>query len=199
MSNLAVNAALGVFKQEAQKRGKKEGVAYTNSVGNLADVVLALNLLRKCGKIDHGLPSSTRARMLLNIAIDFVVGLVPIAGDIADAFYKCNTRNLLLLEGVLRKRAAEAQAHMDALAASEEEHAGSMQMNHSSDAHRHGHNQGTSTGGYTSRETSRSREGDQGPVSEYSAIGHGHGGGGGDGDARANRGERSYHNHVHHQ
>jgi len=42
--------------------------------------------------------------MQLNLAIDFIIGLVPFIGDIADAIYKCNTRNAVLLENELRKR-----------------------------------------------------------------------------------------------
>ncbi|HEU4728592.1 MAG TPA: DUF4112 domain-containing protein [Kofleriaceae bacterium] len=37
------------------------------------------------------------ARMLLNLAIDAGIGIVPIAGDIADLAFKANARNLQLL------------------------------------------------------------------------------------------------------
>jgi hypothetical protein len=38
------------------------------------------------------------ARMVLNIVADLLIGLVPVVGDIADAFFfKANTRNLALL------------------------------------------------------------------------------------------------------
>lgn len=40
----------------------------------------------------------------MNIAFDFVIGLVPFLGDLADAMYKCNTRNAVLLEKYLRKQ-----------------------------------------------------------------------------------------------
>jgi Domain of unknown function (DUF4112) len=42
--------------------------------------------------------------MYTNLVIDFVVGLVPIIGDLADAWFKCNTRNNILLEQFLRER-----------------------------------------------------------------------------------------------
>jgi hypothetical protein len=38
------------------------------------------------------------ASMLLNIGIDLAIGLVPFAGDVADVFWKSNTRNMALLE-----------------------------------------------------------------------------------------------------
>lgn len=44
--------------------------------------------------------------MYSNLAIDFGVGLVPVVGDFVDAWFKCNTRNNLLLERFLRERGA---------------------------------------------------------------------------------------------
>jgi Domain of unknown function (DUF4112) len=44
------------------------------------------------------IPRVVQLRMVLNIVIDVVVGIVPFAGDIADVFWKSNTRNLALLE-----------------------------------------------------------------------------------------------------
>ena len=43
-------------------------------------------------------PRAVQARMLLNTAIDVGLGLVPVAGDVADVFWKSNARNFLLLE-----------------------------------------------------------------------------------------------------
>jgi hypothetical protein len=43
-------------------------------------------------------PRIVQLRMLLNLAIDLAVGLVPFAGDVADVFWKANTRNVVLLE-----------------------------------------------------------------------------------------------------
>jgi Domain of unknown function (DUF4112) len=37
-------------------------------------------------------------RMLFNVAIDLVVGVIPLFGDVADAFWKSNTKNFALLE-----------------------------------------------------------------------------------------------------
>ena len=39
--------------------------------------------------------------------IDFGVGLIPVLGDLADAWFKCNTRNNILLERFLRERGAK--------------------------------------------------------------------------------------------
>lgn len=58
------------------------------AVGSLAIVARAWQL---------GAPPGLVAAMLGNVAVDFLVGLVPIAGDILDAGIKCNRRNVMLL------------------------------------------------------------------------------------------------------
>jgi hypothetical protein len=50
-----------------------------------------------------GLPRVVFARMLLNVAIDALVGSIPILGDLFDATFKANRRNLELLERVERQ------------------------------------------------------------------------------------------------
>jgi hypothetical protein len=44
------------------------------------------------------LPRVVILRMLFNVVIDLVVGAVPLFGDVADVFWKSNTRNFALLE-----------------------------------------------------------------------------------------------------
>ncbi|GAB1206528.1 hypothetical protein APSETT445_005218 [Aspergillus pseudonomiae] len=58
--------------------------------------------------IDGGLPTRLRMMMLINVIIDFAIGLVPFVGDLADAMYKCNTRNAVMLEKHLREKGAKA-------------------------------------------------------------------------------------------
>jgi hypothetical protein len=43
-------------------------------------------------------PAVVLARMVLNAGIDMLLGLVPIAGDIGDVFWKADLRNMALLE-----------------------------------------------------------------------------------------------------
>lgn len=75
------------------------------SIGDAIDALMALMVVRTCGKIEGGLPSTLRMRMLFNIMLDFGIGLVPFVGDIADALYRANTRNAWLLEVYLQKKA----------------------------------------------------------------------------------------------
>ena len=49
-----------------------------------------------------GLPRVVFVRMLLNVAVDALVGTVPILGDLFDVAFKANRRNLELLERVER-------------------------------------------------------------------------------------------------
>jgi hypothetical protein len=64
-------------------------------VGDLFTAVAGLYLVgvavrRKAGAV-------VIARMLLNLGIDALLGAVPGIGDLADFFYRANTRNLALL------------------------------------------------------------------------------------------------------
>lgn len=80
------------------------------SAGDAFDGALALMVVQSCRNIDGGLPFSLWMMMMMNIAFDFVIGLVPFVGDLADALYKCNTRNAILLEKHLREKGARALA-----------------------------------------------------------------------------------------
>lgn len=64
-------------------------------------------VVKTCEGIDGGLPARLRYMMLVNVIIDFIIGLVPFIGDLADAVYKCNTRNAVILEKHLREKGAK--------------------------------------------------------------------------------------------
>lgn len=51
-----------------------------------------------------GAPKSMLVRMAGNVAVDTVVGAVPILGSVFDLFYKASTRNLRLLQTHLEDR-----------------------------------------------------------------------------------------------
>ena len=62
------------------------------------DLVTAL---LSCAIVFHAhqmrLPRVVQLRMLMNVAIDLLVGAIPIVGDAADAFWKSNSMNMALL------------------------------------------------------------------------------------------------------
>src|SRR5438445_1158514 len=52
--------------------------------------------------VRYGVPKITLLRMALNIAIDYLVGSIPVVGDAFDFVWKCNQMNMDLI----RERAA---------------------------------------------------------------------------------------------
>ncbi|HET6765132.1 MAG TPA: DUF4112 domain-containing protein [Longimicrobiaceae bacterium] len=50
-----------------------------------------------------GAPASVVGRMLGNVAVDTLVGTVPVLGDLFDIGWKSNTRNVALLDGYLER------------------------------------------------------------------------------------------------
>jgi hypothetical protein len=67
-------------------------------IPGLGDLVSgAMSFLILLGAWQRGLPRVTLARMLANIAIDTIVGTVPIVGDAFDVAWKSNRMNYNLL------------------------------------------------------------------------------------------------------
>src|SRR6185503_17865634 len=60
--------------------------------------------------VRYRVPKITLLRMGLNIAIDYVVGSLPVVGDLADAWWKSNRMNLDLLRKRATVTAAEARS-----------------------------------------------------------------------------------------
>lgn len=52
----------------------------------------------------HKLSRFVQTRIAANIVLDLAVGAVPVAGDVFDAMYKSNLKNLALLEKAAEKR-----------------------------------------------------------------------------------------------
>src|SRR6266513_5706475 len=67
--------------------------------GDIATTIVALYIL--VSAVRYRVPKITLLRMGLNIGIYFVGGLIPVGGDLFDAWWKPNIRNINLL----RKRA----------------------------------------------------------------------------------------------
>jgi hypothetical protein len=69
--------------------------------GDLASAGLGLIVVWRASRM--GFPKIVVARMLMNTAIDLVVGAIPLAGDAFDLWFKSNTRNLGLARQWLEK------------------------------------------------------------------------------------------------
>ena len=60
--------------------------------------------------VRHGVPKITLLRMGLNIGFDYLLGSLPVVGDIADAWWKSNQMNVALLRKRATVSAEEARA-----------------------------------------------------------------------------------------
>jgi hypothetical protein len=65
-------------------------------LGDLVSPLFGIALLWQAHKL--GVPKVVQTRMLFNVAIDGLIGLVPLVGDLFDFAWKANNRNLALLE-----------------------------------------------------------------------------------------------------
>ncbi|KAF2705968.1 hypothetical protein K504DRAFT_387071 [Pleomassaria siparia CBS 279.74] len=73
-------------------------------VGDGLDMMLALRLVWLMKGCTDGLPQSALIWMVINMVIDFAIGLIPFVGDLADAAIKCNSKNVRLFEEHLDKK-----------------------------------------------------------------------------------------------
>ena len=65
-------------------------------VGDIATSVISLYILTVAKQMN--VPRSTLLRMGLNVGVDYVVGAIPLVGNLFDFAWKANDRNLKLLE-----------------------------------------------------------------------------------------------------
>ena len=76
-------------------------------VGDLAALVPSVWMINKARQL--GATPGALAYMSLNTLIDFVIGSIPLVGDIFDALYNANIRNYRALERNLNEKAARAK------------------------------------------------------------------------------------------
>ena len=79
--------------------GRRIGLdALIGLVPGLGDILSGgLGILIVGRGVQRGLPPIVLARMFANVALDFVVGAIPVIGDAFDFWYKANARNIRLL------------------------------------------------------------------------------------------------------
>lgn len=66
------------------------------AAGDYVGAALSAYLVLQAARL--GTPKATLARMVLNILLETVVGSLPVVGDLFDAAWKANAKNLALLE-----------------------------------------------------------------------------------------------------
>jgi|SoiMethySBSTD1v2_1073268.scaffolds.fasta_scaffold737399_2 hypothetical protein len=74
-------------------------------VGALVSMLIVLRAM------SAGVPKVAVARMMTNIAIDSLVGAIPIAGDFFDMAYKSNLKNLKIYEESLSRGQSGTSRH----------------------------------------------------------------------------------------
>ncbi|KAF2156689.1 hypothetical protein K461DRAFT_272756 [Myriangium duriaei CBS 260.36] len=98
MRNRSYKLDMCLFDFAGIRFGWSSIIGIVPAFGDAADGLLALLLVWRSSKIDCGLGSTALVTMLINVLIDFVIGIVPFIGDLADAAFKANTRNVRVLE-----------------------------------------------------------------------------------------------------
>ena len=83
-------------------------VGLVPGVGDLVGAGLSGYLVVAAARL--GLPRRTVARMVANVAVETVVGAVPLVGDAFDFVFKANERNARLLHEALERRERERGA-----------------------------------------------------------------------------------------
>lgn len=64
-------------------------------LGDAAGVLMSGYIVREAARI--GVPRTVLTRMVMNVVVDGLLGMFPLLGDIFDAAYKANLRNVQLL------------------------------------------------------------------------------------------------------
>jgi hypothetical protein len=75
-------------------------------IGDTATALLAAYVVLEAARL--GVPKGMLARMLANVGFDFVIGLVPLLGDLGDFAWKANRRNARMLHDHLLARRSAA-------------------------------------------------------------------------------------------
>jgi hypothetical protein len=70
-------------------------------IGDILGGILSLYIILEASRM--GVPGSLLARMGWNVAVDTLVGEVPVLGDLFDIGFKANLRNLDLLDGYFQR------------------------------------------------------------------------------------------------
>lgn len=81
-------------------------VGLVPGLGDAVTLVPALHILSEARRM--GAPRTVQARMVINIGIDFLIGTIPLLGDLFDIGFKANHRNVALLRRHFERRAAAA-------------------------------------------------------------------------------------------
>lgn len=78
-------------------------------IGDLIGALISMVIVARA--VQAGIPRIAVARMTANIAMDTLVGAIPLVGDFFDFAYKSNLKNLRIYQEALRDRRAAEVRH----------------------------------------------------------------------------------------
>lgn len=70
-------------------------------VGDATGALLSAYIVVQAARL--GAPASSLVRMLLNVGVEALAGAIPFAGDLFDAWFKANARNVALLRSEIER------------------------------------------------------------------------------------------------
>jgi hypothetical protein len=77
-------------------------------IGDVGSAAIGAYIIRTANRL--GVPAIVQMRMLLNLLIDTLLGLVPIIGDYLDVLYKANAKNAALVQRAVENREATGRS-----------------------------------------------------------------------------------------
>ena len=77
-------------------------------LGDVVTLAVSIYMLAQARKI--GAPGPLMAAMIGNVALDFLIGEIPVVGDVFDFAFKAHVRNMSLLEKWLSRASSSTAA-----------------------------------------------------------------------------------------
>lgn len=82
-------------------------------VGDAAGMMVSAYIVVQAARL--GAPAASLVRMLGNVGIEALAGTVPVAGDLFDAWYKANARNVAILRSELVQAGSTRRSSLRAM------------------------------------------------------------------------------------
>lgn len=80
------------------------------AVPGLGDIITtAISLYIVWIGVQLRMPQEKIAHMISNVVADFIIGIIPVVGDIADVFYHSNSRNMKIIDDFLATSVIDGQ------------------------------------------------------------------------------------------
>src|SRR3954452_4498016 len=96
----ALDSAVGI-PGTGYRFGLDALIGLVPGVGDAVGAVFSGYVVLQAARL--GAPSSVISRMIANVALDTIVGEIPLLGDLFDVAWQANTKNLALLEEHLHR------------------------------------------------------------------------------------------------